>query len=102
MYLFPLELETGIEPNKNPYVIAKRTEPNEPSAFAASSRSYAIDNNNNILNNNNNNCLTDGTRTEPNCQTGRTEPNSNTTLSERRARMLPETLEKLMFLRYNM
>jgi len=47
------------------------------------------------------NCLTDRTRTEPNCQTSRTEPNSNTMLSERRARMLPETLEKLMFLRYN-
>ena len=29
-----------------------------------------------------------------------TEPNSNTMLSKRRARMLPETLEKLMFLRY--
>jgi len=30
------------------------------------------------------------------------ERNSNTTLSERRARTLPETLEKLMFLSYNM
>jgi len=42
------------------------------------------------------------TEPEPNCQTDRTEPNSNTMLSECRARMLPETLEKLMFLRYNM
>ena len=39
-------------------------------------------------------------RTNPNCQTGRTEPNSNTMLSERRARMCQKTLEKLMFLMY--
>ena len=38
------------------------------------------------------------TEPEQNCQTGRTERNSNTMLSKRRARMLPETLEKLMFL----
>jgi len=33
------------------------------------------------------------TEPEPNCQIGRTEP--HTMLSERRARMLPKTLEKL-------